>query len=139
MNFLEQLEEEPLSELIRYKSGTPKNAVAFSGTLRKHPYDADKCLLLADPSGTERAGAGAPGFAPTGFAPAILEFRKADVLGVEELPSPVDEAGHSRQVLRLWIKRGSLGLRYEPFEVDEPLRFPGGAKLHDHVLSGSRL
>jgi hypothetical protein len=134
MNFIEQLEEEPLSELIRYKSGTPQNAVAFSGTLRKHPYDADKCLLLADPTGVERPGSGTQG-----FAPAILEFRKADVLGVEELPSPVDESGHSRQVLRLWIRRGSLGLRYEPFEVDEPLRFPGGAKLHDRVLSGSRL
>lgn len=135
MNFMEQLEEEPLAELIRYKSGSPQNAVAFSGTLRKHPYDADKCLLLAESSGAERSGAG---FAPTGFAPAILEFRKADVLGVEELPSPVDESGHSRQVLRLWIRRGSLGLRYEPFEVDDPLRFPGGAKLHDRVLSSSR-
>jgi hypothetical protein len=77
-------------------------------------------------------------FSPSGFAPSILEFRKADVLGLEELPSPVDESGHSRQVLRLWIRRGSLGLRYEPFEVDEPLRFPGNTKLHDRVLSGSR-
>jgi hypothetical protein len=132
MNFMEQLEEEPLTELIRYKSGSPQNAVAFSGTLRKHPYDADKCLLLADPAGAERPGS-------AGSSPAILEFRKADVLGVEELPSPVDPSGHSRQVIRLWIRRGSLGLRYEPFEVDEPLRFPGGAKLHDHVLSGSRI
>jgi hypothetical protein len=133
MNFIEELEEEPLSELIRYKSGAPQNAVAFSGTLRKHPYDAEKCLLLADTSGVNRAGPG-----QAGFAPAILEFRKADVLGVEEMASPVDKSGHSRQVLRLWIRRGSLGLRYEPFEVDDPLRFPGGTKLHDHVLSGSR-
>jgi inorganic pyrophosphatase len=138
MNFIEQLEEEPLSELIRYKSGAPKNAVAFSGTLRKHPYDADKCLLLADPSSADRVSSKQPGFAPAGFAPAILEFRKADVLGVEELASPVDESGHSRQVLRLWIKRGSLGVRYEPFEVDEPLRFPGGTNVHDRVLSGFR-
>jgi hypothetical protein len=138
MNFIEQLEEEPMSELIRYKSGAPQNAVAFSGTLRKHPYDADKCLLLADQTGSDRGGPGTAGFAPAGFAPAILEFRKVDVIGMEELASPVDESGHSRQVLRLWIRRGSLGLRYEPFEVDEPLRFPGGAKLHDHVLSGSR-
>jgi hypothetical protein len=134
MNFIEQLEEEPMSELIRYRTGAPKNAVAFTGTLRKHPYDTDKCLLLADPGPADRAGPG-----PSGFAPAILEFRKADVLGMEELASPVDESGHSRQVLRLWIRRGSLGVRYEPFEVDEPLRFPGGTKLHDRVLSGSRL
>jgi hypothetical protein len=131
MDFTELLEEEPQFEIIRYKSGAPQDAVAFTGTLRKHPYDPDKCLLLADSSAAQASAA------PAGFTPAILEFRKADVLGMEELPSPVDESGHSRQVLRLWIRRGSLALRYEPFEVDEPLRFPGVSKLRDHVLSGS--
>ena len=72
MNFIEQLEEEPLSELVRYRSSTPKDAVAFSGTLRKHPNDPDKCILFAEPSGSE---------------PAILEFRKADIRAVEEMPS----------------------------------------------------
>jgi hypothetical protein len=141
MNFIEQLEEEPIFELIRYKSGAPQNAVALTGTLRKHPYDAEKCLLLADPppaaspaiTRSDRGVGASPG-----LAPAILEFSKADILGMEELASPVDESGHSRQVLKLWIRRGSLGFRYEPFEVDEPLRFLGDAKLHEHVLSGSR-
>jgi len=141
MNFIEQLEEEPIFELIRYKSGAPRNAIAFTGTLRKHPYDAEKCLLLADPppSATPsitRSDHG--GSFPSGVTPAILEFRKADILGMEELASPVDESGHPRQVLKLWIRRGSLGFRYEPFEVDEPLRFLGDPRLHEHVLSGSR-
>jgi hypothetical protein len=123
MNFIEQLEEEPLSELVRYRSSTPKDAVAFSGTLRKHPNDPDKCILFAEPSGSE---------------PAILEFRKADIRAVEEMPSLVDETGHSRPVMRLWIRRGSLGVRYEPFEVDEPLHFPRGTGLHDHMMSSTR-
>jgi hypothetical protein len=127
MDLIELLEEEPLYEITRYKSGAPQDAVAFAGTVRKHPYDADKCILLAD----------APLSSSAGSTPAILEFRKADVLGMEELASPVDESGHSRQVLKLWIRRGSLGLRYEPFEVDEPLRYPGSARLRDHVLSGT--
>jgi hypothetical protein len=139
MDFTELLEEEPMFELIRYKTGAPQGAIAFTGTLRKHPYEADKCLLLADPLPPASPSAAhaerAP--SPSGLAPAILEFRKADILGMEELASPVDASGHSRQVLRLWIRRGSLGLRYEPFEVDEPLRFPGGARLREHVLSGS--
>jgi hypothetical protein len=126
MNFTELLEAEALSEVIRYHSGDPKDAVSFSGTLRKHPYDEGRCILFADHSGSE---------------PAILEFRKADIKAVEELPSLVDETGHSRQVMRLWIRRGSLGVRYEPFEVDNPLRFPGGAagsggsRLHDRLMS----
>jgi hypothetical protein len=134
MNFIEQLDEEPLSEMVRYRSGSPKDAVAFSGTLRKHPYDGDKCILFSDRAGSEASGS----------SPAILEFRKVDIKAVEELPSLVDETGHSRPLMRLWIRRGSLGVRYEPFEVDEPLRFPGGAdgaggsRLHDRVMSGSR-
>jgi hypothetical protein len=125
MNFIEQLEEEPLSGLIRYKSNAPQDAVAFTGTLRKHPYDLGKCILLADPKGA----ADEP--------PAILEFRKADVQGVEELASQVDEDGASRQRMRLWVRRGSRGLRYEPFEVDEPLRF-SGAHGRERVFSGAR-
>jgi hypothetical protein len=129
MSFIEQLEEEPLSELVRYRSGAPKEAVAFTGTLRKHPYDESKCILFADPTGSE---------------PSILEFRKTDIVAVEERPSLVDETGHSRPMMSLWIRRGSLGIRYEPFEVDEPLRFPGGAlgtegsRLHDRVMSSAR-
>jgi len=127
MDFMDLLEEEPLFDLVRYASGTPQDAVAFVGTLRKHPYDRDKCLLLANPSAAAAARA----------TPSILEFRKTDILGMEDLPSPVDEAGHSRQIYKLWVRRGSLGLRYEPFEVDEPIRFPEAAKLRGHALSGA--
>ena len=134
MSMMEMLEEEPLSEVIRYRSGTPKDAVAFVGTVRKHPNDEGKCILLTDLAGSE----------PEGKVPAILEFRKSDISAVEELPSLVDETGHSRQVMKLWIRRGSLGVRYEPFEVDEPLRFPGmstgpeGSRLHERIMSNAR-
>jgi hypothetical protein len=121
--FIEYLEEEPLTEIVRYESGTPQDAVSFVGTLRKHPYDGSKCLLLADHAGDE---------------PAILEFCKADVQGVEERASPVDESGSSRQIVRIWVRRGSRGVRYEPFEVDDPLRFPAVSKGHSRVFSGAR-
>jgi hypothetical protein len=65
-------------------------------------------------------------------------------VAVEELPSLVDETGHSRPVRRLWIRRGSLGIRYEPFEVEEAYRASGGrdpavhARAHDRVMSGAQ-
>jgi hypothetical protein len=126
MDFTEHLEVEALSELVRYQTGVPKDAISFSGTLRKHPYDQDKCILFADPSGQE---------------PSILEFRKVDIKAVEELPSIVDQTGNSRPVMRLWIRKGSLGVRYEPFEVDNPLHFAGanpgaaGSSAHEHLMS----
>jgi hypothetical protein len=124
MGLIEQFEEYSLSELVRYRSTTPQDAVAFTGTLRKHPYEKEKCILICEEPSAE---------------PAVLEFRKADVLAVEEMPSIVDESGASRSVARLWVRRGSLGLRYEPFEVDEPLRYHGAAgKLRERIMPGAR-
>ena len=37
MSVSEYLDSELLTDLVRYRSGTPQNAVAFVGTLRKHP------------------------------------------------------------------------------------------------------
>lgn len=125
MVFTEQLEVEPLSELVRYRPGSPAEAVAYSGTPRKHPYDEGRCILFAEGGSRE---------------PSILEFRKGDIVAVEEMPSIVDETGHSRPVRKLWIRKGSLGVRYEPFEVGETGRARDDAvraRLHDRVMSGS--
>src|SRR5512145_863534 len=124
MDLAVRLEEYPLSDLVRYSSSAPRDAVAFSGTLRKHPYEDDKFILIAEEAGSE---------------PTILEFRATDVVGVDERPSIVDEAGASRSVTRLWVRRGSIGLRYEPFEVDEPLRFRGlDRALHYRAARAAR-
>lgn len=101
------IQSRPFTDLIPYRAESPSNAVSFIGALRKHPYDDGKCLLIADPAGCE---------------PSIFEFRLEDVLGAEEMPSPVDTDGQSLSLVKLWIRRGSFGIRYEPFEVDEPLR-----------------
>jgi hypothetical protein len=124
MGLIEQLTEYSLSELVRYRSGAPQDAVAFVGTLRMHPYEKDKCILISEDEGAE---------------PAVLEFRKSDVLAVEEMASLVDEAGSSRTVAKLWVRRGSLGLRYEPFEVDDPPRYHGASRgLRDRIMHSAR-
>ena len=124
MSIAEYLESEALTELVVYRSDTPQNAVSFVGTLRKHPYDEAKCLLIADPAGCE---------------PAVFEFRTIDVLGAEELPSPVDELGQTRNLVKLWVKRGSFGIRYEPFEVDDPPKFiRESSHLRDRILKSAR-
>ena len=114
------LDAKPFTEIIPFRHDSHIEGVSFTGVLRKHPYDERKCLLIADPSGCE---------------PAILEFRMEDVLGAEEMPSPVDSTGKNVQMLRLWIKKGSYGIRYEPFEVDDPLKtMSSSSHLHDRFL-----
>lgn len=101
------IEAVPLGELASYKSDPPLDAVSFEGSPRKHPYDPGKVLLLV--------------FSGPGD-PRILEFRLDDVVCVDQLASRVDSQGHSLAVSKLWLRRGSFGVRLEPFEVDTPLR-----------------
>ena len=124
MSITEYLESEELRGIVRYHSEIPQNAIAFVGTLRKHPYDEAKCLLIGDLSAGE---------------PAIYEFRAEDVLGVEELATPVDDTGQSRLMVKLWVKRGSFGILYEPFEVEDPLRIPGeSGRLRERLVKSAR-
>lgn len=102
-------------EIQAYKSDPPQDALAFTGSPRKHPYDDGKVILIVEPKDGDSA---------------IYEFKASDVVGAQDLPSPVTEAGESYRIVRLWIRRGSIGIKYEPFEVEAPLRF----MAESHVL-----
>jgi len=114
VSITEYIESAPLFDVVRYKDHAAMDAVAFVGTLRKHPYDAEKCLLLT-------ATKEAPRWITEG---SIIEFRIVDVLAADELPLPVDEEGSARSLVRIWVKRGALALRYEPFEVGDTMLGP---------------
>lgn len=74
--------------------------VSFSGSPRKHPYDPDKIILVADPYSENTI---------------FYEFSKGDVSHVEELPSVVDLEGNTYPMIRMWVKRNSLAIRSTPF------------------------
>lgn len=78
--------------------------VSFSGTPRKHPYDAEKVILIVDPFSTNTF---------------YYEFRADDIAYVEELPSMVNLEGTSITMVRLWIKKMRIGVRCTPFIVQE--------------------
>lgn len=110
MSIRDYLESEPFFEIQRYTSAPPQDAVAFTGTPRKHPYDDGKIVLVGDPSAEN---------------PGVYEFLVGDIVHAEDLASPVTQSGESYPRVRIWIRRGSVGIRYEPFEVDTPPRFFG--------------
>jgi len=99
MNYLELL---PLNGITRHAKGHPKDGVTFEGCPRTHPSDKTKLILVNDPLGDE---------------PAVLEFNLEDILYAEEIPSAVTEAGEGIPLVKLWIKRGSVGVKLVPFEV----------------------
>lgn len=74
--------------------------VSFTGSPRKHPYDLDKIILVADPYSTNTF---------------YFEFEKSDISFVEELPNVVDMEGNTLTMIRIWVKKGSIAIRSTPF------------------------
>lgn len=83
--------------------------VSFSGSPQKHPYDSNKVILVADPFSTNNL---------------YYEFNKDDISHVEELPNLVDIDGNAIAVVRVWVKKLSVGIRFSPFIVEDTGKNP---------------
>ena len=81
-----------------------KTHIPYSGSPRKHPWDPERFILVADP------------FTPNTF---YYEFKIADIGCAEELPSMTNIDGESVPMARIWVARKSVGIRCTPFIVDE--------------------
>ncbi|HOT18478.1 MAG TPA: hypothetical protein PLH80_01310 [Spirochaetota bacterium] len=77
--------------------------VAFIGTPKKHQYDKSKIILLSDP------------FSEKKF---FYEFPVEAIGLVEELGTISSDDGKNALQIRLWIKKGTIYFKYEPFIVD---------------------
>jgi inorganic pyrophosphatase len=99
-------EYEPL-QITKFKQAKDfeslkKKYVAFTGSPRSHPYDAFKMVLISDPySGSNQ----------------YFEFQMDDIAYVEELPhmGTIDE--EVIPIVRIWIRKNSIGIRCIPFFV----------------------
>lgn len=78
--------------------------VAYSGALFKHPHDDTLALLVTDPGGGNATW---------------LEFRVNDISFVESLPNIAGPDGDVVFMVRIWVKKMSVGIRHTPFLVED--------------------
>ena len=81
-----------------------KTHVSFSGSPKKHPYDTDKVILVADPFSTNTL---------------YYEFSKGDISYLEELSNLVNLDGETITMVRIWVKKMSVAIRCSPFIVED--------------------
>ncbi|HPQ43473.1 MAG TPA: hypothetical protein PKZ42_04525 [Syntrophales bacterium] len=81
--------------------------VSFTGAPEKHPYANDKIILIQDPFSTNIS---------------YYEFASDDIVGIEELPNLATLEGTSVKMCRVWVRRGSIGVRSVPFVVEDTVR-----------------
>jgi hypothetical protein len=84
-----------------------KTHVPFSGAPQRHPYESGKVILISDPFSTHTF---------------YYEFETEDISFIEELPSLVNIEGNSISMARIWVEKGSIGLRCSPFVVEDTAR-----------------
>ncbi len=114
------IETAQLYEIEKYEGGPPKDAVAFTGAPRQHPFEKEKLILVNDPLGS---------------SPSIMEFKLSDVVHVEDVPSPINERGEGLRLVRMWVRKGAFGIIHEPFEVQDPIRLmKDSSELHDRIM-----
>jgi inorganic pyrophosphatase len=81
-----------------------KTHVPFSGSPQRHPYYAERVILVSDPFSTHTF---------------YYEFEAEDISYVEELPSLVDVDGKAISMVRIWVKKRSVAVRCSPFVVED--------------------
>lgn len=78
--------------------------VSFSGTPLHHPYDNEKVVLLVDPFSSNTL---------------YYEFFSKDISYAEHLEIIVDPEGKTLNIVRIWVKKKSIGIRCTPFIVED--------------------
>ena len=86
-----------------------KTHVSFSGSPKKHPYDTQRVILVADPFSTNNQ---------------FYEFNKEDISYLEELPSLVNQVGETISMVRIWVKKRSIAICCSPFIVEDTGQYP---------------
>ena len=125
MSIRNYLETAPLYDITRYDSHADieKECVSFVGAPRKHPYDDEKLLLVQRPFSSDTI---------------LYEFLISDIMAVDDRPSLGTDSGQSVAMARIWVKKGSLGIQYQPFEVDQPLKFYKDSEILSQAFAESR-
>ena len=81
-----------------------KTHLAFTGTPYQDTTRPGVVILVADPFNAHTF---------------YYEFQASDIGMAEELPSVVNIDDETVKTVRLWIKKGAVGVRCDPFRVSE--------------------
>ena len=122
MSIRRYLETQPLYDLVKYdrRPDLVTEAISFIGAPRKHPYDDSKLLLITEPFSSDTE---------------FFEFQTDDIVYYEERPNISTESGESLFIVQIWVRKGSLGIQYHPFEVSDELRFLKDSEILHQVMS----
>ena len=84
--------------------------VPFTGSPQKHPTDHDKVVLVLDPCSTNTL---------------YYEFKTENISLVEDTTNLVNMDGDVIPMVRIWVKKKTVGVRCTPFIVEDIMKYSG--------------
>ena len=93
-------------ELEKYSepSRLPDEAVPYIGQPKQTESDPDKIFIRLNPLSSNGA---------------LLEFKTEDVVYAENVKTVSHKDGTAFQIAKVWIRKGSIGIKLEPFAVQD--------------------
>lgn len=93
-------------QLQKYSEPTrlANEAVPFIGQPKRHESEPNKIFLRLNPLSSNGA---------------ILEFKTDDVVFAENVKTVSHKDGRAFQIVKIWIRKGSIGIKLEPFSVQD--------------------
>ncbi len=81
-----------------------EDAVPYIGQPKQNESDPDKIFLRLNPLSSNGA---------------ILEFKTKDIVFAENVKTVSQKDGAAFQIIKIWIRKGSVGIKLEPFSVQD--------------------
>ncbi|MCP4757608.1 MAG: hypothetical protein GY866_42670 [Proteobacteria bacterium] len=78
------------------------DAIPYIGQPKQNKSDPDKIFIRLNPLSTNGA---------------LLEFKTKDVVFAENVKTVSQKDGSAFQIVKIWIRKGSIGIKLEPFSV----------------------
>ena len=79
-------------------------AVPYVGQPKRQEAESDKIYLRLNPLSSNGA---------------ILEFKTKDIVFAENVKTVSQKDGGAFQIVKIWIRKGSVGIKLEPFSVQD--------------------
>ncbi len=101
-NIIEEITSKHALEKYSNKNRLLNEAFPYIGHPKQSASEPDKIFLRLDPLSDSGA---------------LLEFKTADVLFAENVETVANKDGETFQIFKIWIRKGSVGIKLEQFIV----------------------
>lgn len=103
-NIIEVISSEYALEKYSNRNRLIREAVPYVGQAKQSASEPNKIFLRLDPLSSNGT---------------LLEFKSEDVVVAENVETVADKDGEAFQIVKLWVRIGSLGIKLEPFSVQD--------------------